>query len=132
MHPFIRELWKKFGSGSIRVIAKNLEKYISFNINIAIGEYETPLGEMKWIMRQLQFINSFRFMASSLDSLSRNLVGMNCMVCKECTSKAELTHIDENYVAHGMCGKCQDASHQKLEVDPIFDNLRVSHTNEQF
>ena len=44
-------------------------------------------------------------MSSSLDLLSRNLVGVNGMVCKGCGSEAELTHIDENYVAHGMCGK---------------------------
>ena len=67
---------------------------------------------------------------SSLDSLSRNLVGVNGMVFKECGSQAELTHINENYVAHGTCGKCQDA--RKLEIDPIFDNLRVGHMDEQF
>ena len=57
-------------------------------------------------MRQLQFIDSVRFMSSSLDSLSENLIGVNGMVCEACRNKAELTHIDENYVAHGMCGKC--------------------------
>ena len=44
----------------------------------------------------------------------------------------ELTHIDENYIAHGTCGKCQGASHQKLEIDSIFVNLRVRHIDEQF
>ena len=50
---FVRELGKKFDSGSIDMIAKNLEKYISFNVNITIDEYETPLGEMKQIKRQI-------------------------------------------------------------------------------
>ena len=44
-------------------------------------------------------------MASNLDLLSRNLVEMNGMVCKECRSKVELAHIDENYVIHGTCEK---------------------------
>ena len=91
-----------------------------------------PLGEMKQIMRQLQFIHSIRFMVSSLDSLSRNLAGENGMVCKECRSEAELMQINENYVTHGTCGKCQAVSHQKLGTDLIFDNLRVGHTGEQF
>ena len=47
------------------------------------------------------------------------------MMCKECGSEAELTHIDENYIAYGMCGKCQGAGHCKLMIDPIFNNLRV-------
>ena len=31
-----------------------------------------------------------------LDLLSKNLVGMNGMMCKKCGSKAGLTHINEN------------------------------------
>ena len=41
-------------------------------------------------------------------------------------------NIDENYVAHGTCGKCQGDNHWKLEIEPNFDNLRVRHTNKQF
>ena len=44
MHLFNRELGKKFESGSIGVIAENKEKCISFNINVAVGEYETPFS----------------------------------------------------------------------------------------
>ena len=36
-HLFIRELGKKFDSGSIRVIAENKEKYISFDFSVIIG-----------------------------------------------------------------------------------------------
>ena len=116
-HLFIRELRKKFNSGSIGVIAKNKEKYISCDVNVTIDEYETPLGKKKPITRRLRFIDSVRFMSSSLDSLSRNLVGVNNgMVCEGCGSKAELTHIDENYVAFGACEKCPGASHRKLEI----------------
>ena len=105
-HLFVRELGKKFDSGFNSIIAKNKEKYISFNVNVAIDEYETFSGGVKWVMRQLQFINSIRFMASSLDLLSKNLVGTNGMVCEECRNKVELMHIDENYVNHGTCGEC--------------------------
>ena len=72
------------------------------------------------------------FMSSSLDSLSKNLVGVHGMVCKGCGSKAELTHIDENYVTYGVSEKCRGANHWKLGIDPIFDNLRVGHMDEQF
>ena len=51
-HLFIRELGNKFDSGSIGVIAEDKEKYVSFNVNIAIDEYEMPSGETKRVMRQ--------------------------------------------------------------------------------
>ena len=114
------------------MIAENKEKYISFDVNVAKGEYESPSGETKQIKRQFQFIDSVRFMSSSLDLLSKNLVGVNRMVCQGCRSEEELTCINEYYVTHRMCGKCQGASHQKLEIGLIFDNLRVGHMDQQF
>ena len=130
---FIKELGKKFNSGSIGVIAENKEKYISFSVNIIVGRYEDMWSRIKKKKIQLRFIDSIRFMASNLDSLSRNLVGTDGIMYNQCKSEVEFTHIDENYVAHGTCGKCQGNSHQKLEIEPIFfDNLRVGDTYEQF
>ena len=54
------------------------------------------------------------------------------MVCEEYGSEAELTHIDENYVAYGTYEKGRGASHWKLGINLIFHNLRVSHTDKQF
>ena len=73
MHLFIRELGKKFDSGSIGVIAENKEKYISFNVDVSVDEQKTPLGETKQIKRQCDSLTAF--MSNSLDSRSRNLVG---------------------------------------------------------
>ena len=70
VHLFIRELGKKFDSGSIGIIAENKEKYISFTVNITAYKHETPSGKMKQITRQLRFIDSVRYVASSLNSLS--------------------------------------------------------------
>ena len=41
---------------------------------------------------------------SSLEMLARNLVGVNAMM-RDSKSERELTHIDENYIAHGMCSR---------------------------
>ena len=72
-HLFIRKLGKKFDKGKIGVIAENKEKYISFNIDVIVDKYE-DLGKVKEKKIQLKFIDSVRFMASSLDSLMNNLI----------------------------------------------------------
>ena len=77
-----------------------------------------------------------RFMASSLDSLTNNLVGVSGMPCNVCRESCEFTHVDENYVAHGKCKDCYSGySKRQLSVNYIFDdfdNLRVGHNDDQF
>ena len=100
-HLIIRKLSKKFDTGKIGVIAENKEKYISFNVDVMVDRYEDELGKIKEKKIQLRFIDSMRFMASSLDSLLNNLVGVSGMLCNECEESCEITPIDEYYVAHG-------------------------------
>ena len=114
------------------MIAENKEKYISFYVDVVVDKYLDKNGKEKEKKIQLRFIDSMRFMASSLDALSSNLVGVNGMVCNECGDSCELIHIDEDYVAHGKCKKCYlGYSKHQLSVNSNFDNLRLSHNNEQ-
>ena len=71
---FIRELGKKFDTGKTVVVAENKEKYISFSTDVVVDSYMDDSGEGKERKIQLRFIDSMRFMASSLDSLTNNLV----------------------------------------------------------
>ena len=64
-HLFIRELAKH--TSHMGVIAKNVEDYISFSIKIEV-EVGNRTKEI-----ELRFIDSFKFMSSSLDSLVNNL-----------------------------------------------------------
>ena len=57
------------------VIAKNKEDYISFSVDVTVNKYVDKLGNEKEKLIELRFIDSFKFMSSSLDSLARNLVG---------------------------------------------------------
>ena len=63
-HLFIRELAKH--TSHMGVIAKNVEDYISFSIKVEV-EIGTRIKEI-----ELRFIDSFKFMSSSLDSLVNN------------------------------------------------------------
>ena len=71
-HLFIRELGAH--TSEMGVIAKNKEDYISFSINVPVEKYIDKNGEEKDKFYELRFIDSFKFMSSSLDSLTKNVV----------------------------------------------------------
>ena len=58
----------------MEVIAKNKEDYVTFSIRVAVDKYIDKNGVEKSKEIELRFIDSFKFMSSSLDSLTTNLV----------------------------------------------------------
>ena len=69
-HLFIKNIG--FSEGNIDCIPNNEEKYISFTKRIQVGSY-TKKEETKPLHHQIRFIDSFKFMATSLDKLLDNL-----------------------------------------------------------
>ena len=59
--------------GSMGVIAKNKEDYMSFSIKVEVNRYINKNGKEKSKEIELRFIDSFKFMSSSLDALINNL-----------------------------------------------------------
>ena len=57
----------------IGVIAKNIEDYISFSIKVEVDKYMDKGGNEHIKEMELRFIDSIKFMSSSLDSLVNNL-----------------------------------------------------------
>ena len=70
-HLFIRELAKY--TTDIGVIAKSIEDYISFSIKVEVDKYVDKNGEERSKEVELRFIDSFKFISSSLDLLVNNL-----------------------------------------------------------
>ena len=70
-HLFVKNLGKT--QGDIRCIPNNEEKYISFTKKIVVGYYIDKEGNEHEIKHDIRFIDSFKFMASSLDALVKNL-----------------------------------------------------------
>ena len=76
-HLFIKNLGVT--EGNINCIPNNEEKYISFSKDIVVGEYTNKNGKIVDIKQQLRFIDSLKFVSSSLDKLVENL-DKNCCV----------------------------------------------------
>ena len=89
-HSFIRELAaSKPGGAKMEVIAKNKEDYITFSIKVVVDKCVDKNGVEKEKEIELRFIDSVKFMSSSLDSLTTNLVrvGQRLFVFEEYTPK---------------------------------------------
>ena len=100
-HLFIKELGRKFNKDNIGVIGENKEKYTSFNIkiNVKLAGVKDKDGKEVHKNIQLRFIDSFRFMASSVDKLASNLCGTIGIQCDKCTGNMELINISDDYIS---------------------------------
>ena len=76
-HLFIKNLGVT--EGPISCIPTNEEKYISFTKQIVVDSFTNKEGKEVVVNRELRFIDSFKFMASSLDSLVNNLDNFNIL-----------------------------------------------------
>lgn len=95
-HLFIKELCR-FGD-KIDVIAQSKEKYISFTKSIYVHDYvETKTGVLKKKYLKLRFLDSFKFLSASLDTLASGL---------ELSSLREMRkHFPDNAQFNLMCKK---------------------------
>lgn len=87
----ILKLGKNFSKSYIGVIAKGNEKYISFNvkINVKLAGVANINGKKVRKHVQLRFIESYSFMASSLDKLSSNSDDNQCKNLREFYTRDE-------------------------------------------
>ena len=84
-HFIINQLAEEF-KGELNCIGENMEKYITFSVPI---KKECDGG--KTITRKLRFIDSFRFMSTSLSELVDNTSGIfNSIECKSCIEKIKI------------------------------------------
>ena len=80
LHFIINQLAEEF-IGELNCIGENMEKYITFSAPI-----KKKYDDGKTITYKLRFIDSFRFMPTSLSELVDNMSGkFNSIECKLCT-----------------------------------------------
>ena len=128
-HLFIKELGKKFNKDDIGVIAENKEKYISFNVKINVRLAGVGNKDGKEVCKniQLRFIDSCRFMASSLGKLASNLCGTSGIQCYKCKGNMELINISGDYIALFECERCRTKKTKYLDERVLKKNF--NHTS---
>ena len=107
-HFIIKELVKEF-KGNFECLGGNTEKYITFSVLIK-KRIENKDIEITY---KIKFIDSFRFMATSLSKLVDNLTeGIHNNKCLDCNSCLDYVRITKNEKLLLKCFNC-DIYHKK-------------------
>ena len=107
-HFIIKEVVKEF-DGSFECLGENTEKYITFSVPIK-KKIENKDTEITY---KIKFIDSFRFMATSLsklvDNLTEDIHGDKCVDCKSDLSYMKV--MDETLIFR--CFNCKKKNYKK-------------------
>ena len=92
-HFIIKELVKEF-DGNFECLGENIEKYITFSVPLK-KEIKNK-NKIIEITYKIKFIDSYRFMSTSLskivDNLSEGLHNNRCVECKSCLDYMKTKH----------------------------------------
>ena len=130
-HLFIKKLAYTI-SGELTCIPSNEVEYISFSKEIKVDEYIKD-GKTCEVKRKLRFIDSFKFMGSSLKDLTDNLVKDLCLECSRLdakTCKADcLDRKGDNCKCKPNCKEC--ANRRSKKGDEMCKSLNLIYSGEK-
>ena len=114
-HFIIKELVKEF-KGNFECLGENTEKYITFSVPIKKKIENKDLE----ITYKIKFIDSYRFMSSSLSKLVDNLSeGIHNDKCVDCKSNLDYVRITKNEKLLLKCFSCNSYYKNKFNKDLI-------------
>ena len=114
-HFIIKELVKEF-KGSFECLGENTEKYITFSVPIK-KKIESKDLEITY---KIKFIDSYRFMSSSLSKLVDNLSeGIHNNKCLDCNSCQDYVRITKNEKLLLKCFNCDSYYKKKFNKELI-------------
>ena len=73
IHHVIRVFKTGSENNTISVVTLNPKKIVSLNLKVWLGSFTTKKGHVRHIYEEMCFLDSYKFMLSSLDTLARNL-----------------------------------------------------------
>ena len=114
-HFIIKELVKEF-KGNFECLGENTEKYITFSVSIK-KKIENKDLEIKY---KIKFIDSYRFMSSSLSQLVNSLSeGIHNNKCLNCNSCLDYVRITKNEKLLLKCFNCNNYYKKKSNKELI-------------
>ena len=114
-HFIIKELVKEF-EANFECIGENTEKYITFSVPI---KKKTENKDIE-ITYKIKFLDSYRFMSSSLSKLVDNLSeGIHNNKCLDCGSCLDYVRITKNEKLVLECYNCKQRYKKKFNKDLI-------------
>ena len=114
-HFIIKELVEEF-KGNFECLGEHTEKYITFSVPIK-KKIENKDMEITY---KVKFIDSFRFMATSLSKLVDNLTkGIHTNKCLDCNSCLDYVRITKNEKLLLKCFNCDIHYKKKFNKDLI-------------
>ena len=114
-HFIIKELVKEF-EGNFDCLGENTENYITFSVPLKKKIQNKNLE----IAYKIKFIDSFRFMSSSLSKLVDNLSeGIHNNKCADCKSNLDYVRITKNKKLLLKCFNCNIYYKKKINNDLI-------------
>ena len=120
-HFIIKELVKEF-EGNFECLGENTEKYITFSVPIKKKIENKDLE----ITYKIKFIDSYRFISSSLSKLVDNLSeGIHNNKCLDCNSCLDYVRVTKNEKLLLKCFNCNIYYKKKFNKDLIkkFKNI---------
>ena len=115
------------------MIAKNKEDYIIFSVNVVVDRYTNKNGDERDKFIELRFIDSFKFMASSLDSLMSNLVrGSGKLFGFEDYSELKYNPLTRKGIyPHEYVSSWDKFEESQLSpIESFYSNLNISNVSE--
>ena len=114
-HLIIKELVKEF-EGNFECLGKNTEKYITFSVTLK-KKIENKNIEITY---RIKFIDSYRFMSSSLSKLVDNLSErIHYNKCADCESCLDYVRSTKNEKLIFKCFNCEQYYKKKFNKDLI-------------
>ena len=114
-HFIIKELVKEF-EGNFECLGQNTEKYITFSVPLK-KKIENKNIEITY---KIKFIDSYRFMSSSLSKLVDNLSeGIHNNKCADCESCLDYVRSTKNEKPIFKCFNCEQYYKKKFNKDLI-------------
>ena len=126
-HLFIKKL-----GGKLSCIPTNEEKYISFTKKIKVRQFTDKKGKLREVWKELRFIDSFRFMGSSLKDLTDNLVKDLCHECSRLDAKTCKADCLDRKVICKCKANCKECAYRRSKKgDEMCKSLNSVYSGEK-